>query len=376
MIVVSLLLLVLLPLVSPFFPLLLVPRVFLHFFLILFFVPHFHGLTFHFLNRRSPAFTLSGRTREKRTSTAPGPNNYNAFATTRISTAKTAPAFSMGGRINDTLRSEGPGPASISSPKIELSSTVRMPPAFSMGGRIKGSRTSGTPGPGTYQSVDVTRISVAKSAPSFSMGIRVKEHMSSISPGPGAYTVPMTASAKTASLKGRPKSKLTTESPGPVYNVDLSPVTRKAPGYSMGARISTRDIKQTPGPGAYNSLDARDPKAASIKGRAKAPNPPASPGPGAYNATITPGSKSMPAYSMGGRLRAREGSEGPGPGAYNALTDTKRSAPQFSISGRLKESRHDQTPGPNNYNTNLSDSLRGGYSFGVRHSRKTGVLPD
>ncbi|EDQ85654.1 uncharacterized protein MONBRDRAFT_38778 [Monosiga brevicollis MX1] len=320
--------------------------------------------------------SIKGRHEEKSNNHSPGP----AYSVDISKTTKGAPSFSMGGRTKDLASSNAPGPGQYSvrdASSGAISFGVRYPdkvkgtPSFSMSGRAKDLASSNAPGPGAYNSEDAARY---KKAPAFSMSGRAKEDAARLGPGPGAYTTPDALSKLSASIKGRPKSSLSTDSPGPAYNVDYGKTVKKSPAFSMTGRARDQRNDQAPGPGTYAvaaNPNHKKPPAFSMSGRNKELMDASGPGPGAYN---TPDALSKRGASIKGRHEEKSNNHSPGPAYSVDISKTTKGAPSFSMGGRTKDLASSNAPGPGQYS--VRDASSGAISFGVRYPDKVGILPE
>jgi hypothetical protein len=191
------------------------------------------------------------------------------------------PAYSFGQR--DRLESQksgpGPGPGKYSA---DSKLVIHSAPRYTLCGRPKDMPNDTSPDPAAYGNARANP-NLAK-PPAFSFGLRHRHHVADQVPGPNVYSMPTSA---------------------------VESNRRRAPSHAIASRNKTggfhEDLKQTPGPAAY---DVTSPKLYMPK---------------------------PPHYSIAARYDAPgDTTKKPGPGAHHpeSVHMHKRSAPKFSFGSR------------------------------------------
>uniref|UniRef100_A0A8C2YZT5 Ciliary microtubule associated protein 1B n=1 Tax=Cyclopterus lumpus TaxID=8103 RepID=A0A8C2YZT5_CYCLU len=196
-----------------------------------------------------------------------------------------APMFSFGTRPDHRYDTTSPGPSYLIPSNITRVGRDGTP-AFSLHSRPKELQIFQAPGPGKYSPEHSERV-LFHTAPAYTLSGRSKDISNIQTPGPASYSLPQMLGSNTV-------------------------VTSAAPTFSFCGRntIGTfhEDLKKTPGPAAYNTVDAciyrHKPPQFSMKGRNFPPGETTKkPGPGAHypeqvrNATFT--RTKAPSYSFG-----------------------------------------------------------------------------
>lgn len=229
-------------------------------------------------------------------------------------------------------------------------------------------------GPGPAHYTTETYNATGKEAPAFTMSHRYPSKESADTPGPGSYdnnSINFKRHAAAFTLRGRLLTEKPSATPGPAdYRVDTTSVRDK--GFTMGRRYkdaSTRDTSLLPGPGDYDSREAKDSiltKQASFtmslrynttwkdKGQ---------PGPADYHVSDAVTKSKSTSYIISNRHQIPAYTTLPsvGPGSYDtsAASSLKQISAAFTISGRqdsgsifnLTEARKLTLVGPASYRT-------------------------
>jgi hypothetical protein len=213
--------------------------------------------------------------------------------------------------------------------------------------------SAGQPGPGAYTPSNPNHVSTQ-----WTMLARRSEKGISNTPGPLDYRPEKPNNARVSSIhtKIKYKDSESLKNPGPgAYNeTNTSKVRTKPPAYTIQGRTSYAPMSaRTPGPGAYETPEARMKIAYSLTPRRSFQATAANPGPGAYspNSGYSPRAAGM---GVGKRFDDKDGNGmNPGPAAYNPSVDfysRKESAPRDSMTARRDELRSvGSNPGPGAY---------------------------
>lgn len=297
--------------------------------------------------KTGPSWSLGGRNEMKVGAPGPGPGAYTPYT----AGAAKPPSYSMLGRLEDKGSASGPGPGAYS-PDGKLRKQI---PISLQSRHFPKSPNAGQPGPGAYTPVNPNFVQ-----PAWSMLGRANDKDKQTTPGPLDYRPEKAKNSRASSIFSKIKYKDSTvvSNPGPgAYNeTPSSMVRRKAPAYSLQGRTSYAPMSsKTPGPGAYQTPEARTNIAYSLTPRRDLVKSAATPGPGAYS----PGDKKGRATGLGvgNRFDDKDANKtNPGPGAYTPSVDfysTKESPPRYSITARRDGlTTSASNPGPGAYTPN------------------------
>lgn len=328
--------------------------------------------------KTGPSWSLGGRQEIKFDSSGPGPGAYSPYT----AGAAKPPSYSMLARREnkDSLLSPGPG---AYSPDGKLRKQI---PISMQSRHFPKSSSAGQPGPGAYTPANPNFVSS-----SWTMLARANDKDRQTTPGPQDYRPQKPGSARASLIHTKIKYKdaacMLNPGPGAYNETDASKVRTKAPAYTLGGRTSYAPMSvKTPGPGAYQTAEARSNISFSMTPRRDNSKSQGTPGPGAYTpgerkgraaglgvgdrfdgkaySTANPGpgaytpsdntysmKESSPKYSMTARRDFKSGVSNPGPGAYTPGMDTvKPSSPRHTLHGRLDSKGAFATPGPAHYN--------------------------
>ncbi|OMJ80800.1 hypothetical protein SteCoe_18854 [Stentor coeruleus] len=163
----------------------------------------------------------------------PGPGDYSILS--RMS----GPAFSLSGKPKNRVQSLTPGPGSYLIPLRHVVCTKFSP------AKERPMKTPDKVGPGSYTPF------YEYSTPGWRFGDSKRQELPvSESPGPGAYSVPSHFSKKAFSIYPRRKLQESSPTPGPgAYNPKHADKSLK---FSLSPKLDYTAKEDVPGPGAYS----------------------------------------------------------------------------------------------------------------------------
>lgn len=266
------------------------------------------------MQKNSPSWTVSGKSRMRVHTQSPGPGEYSIVRQDPVHFY-----LSTSSRKDLNHSHQIPGPGSYSPSLTESSPKISyLINSFTKSLRASKTFKESTPGPGEYPF-----SSTFVSGPCYSILGRDSKKKESLSPGPGAYNPSLEYSLeKFPSVRiGKSKRDIAYSrfnGPGPAsYSMDFS--TLSGPRWKIGSSVRTMfRVNETPGPGLYKIPTAGQGISYSISpGKSKAGKIRyiESPGPGAYSPML---SESSPKAIIGTSKREiKIKSDTPGPGAYS-----------------------------------------------------------
>lgn len=214
---------------------------------------------------------------------------------------------------------------SRSGPLLSTFSNVQASPKWSMRGKAGSAQKTTTPGPGAYSAPQEVAGKFGRS-PNYGFGYASRDGIRPASaPGPGHYDAPLNPKMDVSAKYGfgtsdRILNKNRTEQPGPASYKIPGKMGYTGPKYSNVGRRDLSATFPTPGPGAYQPLEANRSTFANSQ-----------------------------RWGFGTSPREGRGMQSaPGPGAYEQGTAVDN-GPKFSMKGKQEAFSKDMTPGPGEY---------------------------
>ncbi|CDW79521.1 UNKNOWN [Stylonychia lemnae] len=238
-------------------------------------------------------------------------------------------------------------------------------PMVSIMGKREPLKKDNIPGPGSYNNVN--EIQRDKS-PSFRIGTSKRHDIvdknANLNPGPGNYDAHSTIGANGPKFTFQPKNEqlIKDQSPGPVaYEPNVNYIKDNLRGFQIGKSqrqdIVSKEVKELPGPGGYDTPMKTVGPQYTMGGRSKSRTD-MMPGPGQYEQSIDAVRDKSPAFAISKTMRSsivnKSMADLPGPGNYANNDDFGKDVQTFSIRGKPNDTKPNLVPGPGQYQSDIS----------------------
>lgn len=165
-------------------------------------------------------------------------------------------------------------------------------------------------------------------------------------PGPGAYTVSPSKPQAYSQCKSTRFLSTAERCPGPGTYSPTALANQPGPSTDKAKRVLNLKTTHNPGPGTYESPNAKNDKSYTMQAKPNDPESQVNPGPGSYAVSDN---KTGPKYTFKGRHFLSRSMDVPGPGQYEAKSSISNKAASIDKAVRYAQGLDTAGPGPASY---------------------------